>query len=103
MHAELKSRHYRRSPLVQGGMEIACLVVVTMPATLRNAKITERYMQLVKELYADPKDEEILGSFITNVCDPSLTFPPSPQEKKNKKMAEKANRGIRQMFKNLQK
>ena len=35
MQEELTSDHYRCSPLVQGGIEIACLVAVEMPVTLK--------------------------------------------------------------------
>ena len=31
--AKLKSTHYRRSPLVRGGIEIPCVVTVSMPGT----------------------------------------------------------------------
>ena len=37
IHVKLPSRHYRRSPLVQGGMEISCTVFFSMPSTLKNA------------------------------------------------------------------
>jgi len=36
-----------------------------MPSTLKNAQLVERYLQLVKDRYTEPKDEKILGSFIT--------------------------------------
>ena len=35
-----------RSPLVQGGMEIACLVILKMPATRRNTTLTEKYLEI---------------------------------------------------------
>ena len=53
MDVELTSKHYRRSELVQDGMEIACLVVTRIFATRRNTEITEKYLTLVKELYAE--------------------------------------------------
>ena len=62
---KLTSRHYRRSPLVQGGMEIACLVTAKIPATLKNSKLGEKYLELVKSKYTEPKNEEILGCFVT--------------------------------------
>ena len=34
MHSKLTSRHYRRSPLVQGGLEIKCEVVINLRATV---------------------------------------------------------------------
>ena len=60
---ELTSDYYRRSPLVQGGQDIKCKVTVKVPnATPR--QVTERYRVLIKDLYVEPKEEEILGSFI---------------------------------------
>ena len=39
--AKLTSTHYRRSPLVQGGIEIPCAVTVTMPGTVSNQLLME--------------------------------------------------------------
>ena len=44
MQVELTSKYYRRFPLVKGGMEIACLVRVRIPATLKNIKLAEKYL-----------------------------------------------------------
>jgi len=60
---QLTSNHYRRSPLVQGGLEIKCKISVKTHVTF-NKKVLERYRSLVEELYTEPKDEEIIGSFI---------------------------------------
>ena len=104
MNLELTSKHYRRSPLVQGGMEIACQCFVRMPATLRNVKITEKYLQLVKVLYTDPKEEEILGCFVTeigNVC-PSTHSGNASKANKNRlksKKNEPKQLDIREMLK----
>ena len=62
--AKLTSVHYRRSPLVQGGIEIPCVVTVSMPGTVINQLLMERYKQLVETLYTEPKEEEILGTFL---------------------------------------
>ena len=67
MQVELTSKHYRRSPLVKGGMEIACLVRVRIPATLKNTKLAEKYLELVRESYTKPKNEETLCCFVTNI------------------------------------
>ena len=66
----LSSRHYRRSPLVQGGLEIACHVTVKLPGTIKNHLIMDRYQQLVLDLYTEPKDEEILGSILVSIPEP---------------------------------
>ena len=46
---KLTSTNYRRSPLVQVGLEIACLVTVTIPGTIINQLLIERYKQLVNQ------------------------------------------------------
>ena len=61
---EVTEDHYRRSPLVQGGMEIPCRVTVTTPLSF-NMAVLKKYEDMVAELYAEPKHEEILGTFIT--------------------------------------
>ena len=60
---ELTSDHYRRSPLIQGGIEIPCKVTAKIPGTVINLLIMEKYIQLVQKLYTEPKDEDILGSY----------------------------------------
>ena len=62
--AQLTGEHYRRFPIVQGGMEIACKVTVKIPGTCINILLMEKYKQLVQQLYIEPKNEEILGSFL---------------------------------------
>ena len=80
--ATLTSEHYRRPPLVQGGLEIPCKVSVTMPGTISNLLVMEKYWQLVEELYTEPKNEEILGSFLHAI----VTDQRPPPAKKNTKI-----------------
>ena len=44
--APLTSEHYRRSPIAQGGMEIASKVIVNIPGTCVNIVLMEKYKQL---------------------------------------------------------
>ena len=62
--AKLTSTHYRRSPLVQGGIEIPCVVTVSMSGTVINQLLMERYKQLVGTFFTEPKEEEILRTFL---------------------------------------
>ena len=55
---------YRKSPLVQGGLEIACKVIVKLSGTVRNHLLMDRYVKIVKVNYIEPKHEVILGYFI---------------------------------------
>ena len=80
--ATLTSEHYRRSPLLEGGLEIPCKVSVTRPRTVSNLLALEKYWELVEELYAEPKNEEILGSFLHAI----VTDQRPPPAKKNSKI-----------------
>ena len=64
VEAQLSSTNYRRSPLIQGGLEISCDIIVTMPGTIDNQLILEKYKKLVCGKYAEPKEEVIIGSFL---------------------------------------
>ena len=55
VEAQLSSSNYRRSPLIQGSLQISCDVTVTMPWTIDNQLILEKYKKLVCEKYAEPK------------------------------------------------
>lgn len=46
--------HHRRSPLVQGGLEIPIQVMVTMDLGEGNVKVIKKYEDLVNEHYKEP-------------------------------------------------
>ena len=62
--AKLTSMHYRRSPLVQGRIEISCVVTVSITGTVINQLLIKRYKQLVETFYTEPKEEDILETFL---------------------------------------
>ena len=100
--AKLTSTHYRRSPLVQDGIEIPCVVTVSMPGTVINQLLMERYKQLVETLYTEPKEEEILGTFLQleNTGEQDLA-PVAPKQKKKPKCppeSDKNQKDIRSYF-----
>ena len=70
---ELTSSNYRRSPLIQGGLEIPGKVTATMPGTVKNHLLMEKYKEIVNERYAEPMDEEVL------VLASFLALPPAGQ------------------------
>ena len=61
------STHYRRSPLVQGGLEIPCIVNVKIIGTKKNKEILAKYQEMVQAHYTKPSSDEdiIMGSFLT--------------------------------------
>lgn len=107
---KISGKHYRRSPLVQGGLEVPCKVKIEMCGSIVNDLLLVRYESLLKELYIEPKDEEIIGTFLSiepeQIINQEDFFPPGeePQarpKKKNeqKKKADVKSRDIRDMFK----
>ena len=100
MYCRLSSQHYRRSPLVQGGLEIQCEVEIDSRATLLQSKLTARYLDLVKDLYIEPTEDSVVGNLFNFV----MTLPPVINTRvpvKRKKAAAinaLGNRDIREMF-----
>ena len=53
---KVKNTHYRRSPLVQGGLEIPAEVTVEMDTSEENSSALREYEKLVGEYYEEPVD-----------------------------------------------
>ena len=68
----LTSKHYRRSPLVQGGMEIAWLMRSSIPGKCVNLLVLERFKVIISENYTEPKEETILESFLVPTTDENV-------------------------------
>ena len=92
VNAVLTFNHYRRSPLVQGGLEIPCEATIRMPATIKNHMVVDRFKELLNEFYTEPQEEEILGSFLAiSPHDDIDEQPIAVPEKKKKKTVEQPN------------
>ena len=59
----LTAAHYRRSPLVQGGLEIPCSLTFKMPATKKSSELLKKYLELFESKYTEPQEIIILGTF----------------------------------------
>ena len=100
LQATVTRKHYRRSFLIQRGLEVPCLVTVKMPGSIMNHLLIARYEKLLGELYLEPKDEEIMETFLSvirendfvaiNQCTPCE----ASSSTKNKKKAEVRSREI---------
>ena len=67
-------------------MAIACKVTVKIPGTCVNILLMEKYKQLVQQLYIEPKNEEILGSFLqANETIDGVETQPVPKKAKVKR------------------
>ena len=62
--AQLTAAHYRRSPLVQGGLEIPCSLTFKMPATKKSSELLKKYLERFESKYTEPQEIIILGTFI---------------------------------------
>ena len=101
--AELTSKYYRRSPIIQGGLEIPCKITAEISGTVINLLIMEKYIQLVQEFYTEPKDEEILGSYLqVEVAEGDKVTRAVPRnlpvQKKKKKSNVQQTKDIRKFF-----
>ena len=78
--ATLTSKSYRRSPLVQGGLEIPCLVQAKMIGTQINKIILSKYLNMIKETYVEPDpDETIIAGVPADLVPPRIRSPgPNP-------------------------
>ena len=52
--AKVIGKNHRRSPLVQGGLEIPVQVTAVMDLTERNKAILEKYLQIIVSNYKEP-------------------------------------------------
>ena len=66
MYCTLSSEHYHRSPLVQGGLEIECHVMIKTRA-MPPARLTGRYLDLVKDLYTEPTEDRVVENLFNFV------------------------------------
>ena len=56
--------HHKRSPLVQGGLEILCQVIVEMEMTDKNPLAIVEYKRLVSEQYQKPVNSQLLQTVL---------------------------------------
>ena len=97
-------KHYRLSSLIQGGFETPCLATVTMPGSIMNRLLIAWYEKLLGELYLEPKDEEIMGTFLSFILENDFVGTnqcrscEASSRTKNKKKTEARSRDIRGMF-----
>ena len=61
---QLISTNYRRSPLIQGRLEIPAKVIVTMLGTVGNHLLVEKYKKSINDRYVQPKNEIITVFFL---------------------------------------
>ena len=90
------------TPLVQGGLEIACVVTVTTDSSF-DERILTRFKALTKELYQEPEEPVYSGSAVTDIAFKEVEQPSSSMAatsssfatlKSRRRKAEKCQAGI---------
>ena len=80
-----------------------------MPGSIMNYLLIACYEKLLGELYLEPKDEEIMGTLLSTVCENDFvgtnqcTSCEVSSSTKNKKKVEVGSRDIRDMFRKKNK
>lgn len=97
---DLTSVNYRRSPLVQGGLEIPCRVTIQMSPTQKNAQLLDRLIELVQTVYTEPTSPEIMGSFLADEIEVDFEADHETRklEQKKKPVNPARSHDIRDMF-----
>ena len=101
MKAELISDEYRQSPLVQGGLEIPCKIIVKMVATLKNMELLKKFGELLDTMYSEPDCPVILGSILADDVEfgnRDETEPKQKRPKKKEKKLQETSCDIRKFF-----
>ena len=101
--ASLIGTHYRRSPLIQGGLEIPCIVTVTISGNALGHLLMVRYEEMVGNLYCEPNDIVVMGTYLEKdevdvqpVQQPRKIAPRKPVQNKNNSSGK--NQDIRVLF-----
>ena len=102
-------KHYRHSPITQGGLEVPYLVTVTMSGSIMNHLLIARYEKLLGELCIKPKDKKIMRTFLSVIRENDFVETnqymscEASSSTKNKKKEEVRSRDIRDMFRKKNK
>ena len=72
--AEVSSQRYRRSPLVQGGLEVPIKLYVSMRPTKLNEKLLGLYISIHNEVYEDPGAEHLREIIISSPEEAAVHF-----------------------------
>ena len=60
----LSSAHYRRSPVLQGGLETPCTVTICFPASMKADMLIGKYKEIVESLDIQPKYKVTVCCFV---------------------------------------
>lgn len=96
--------------MVQGGLEIPCTILATLPGSHVNGKIIQRFQEITTKVYKEPENPVYVGSFIET--EPEDILPPVVKKQKKKKAEQshtattataRTTRDIRSIFNDIKK
>ena len=87
--------------LVQGGLEVPREVTVTMSGGVANHLVLSRYEKLPNELYIEPKNEEIVETFLSEANEEGKQAETKQsQQKKQQEKKEVRSKNIQDILQN---
>ena len=106
MYCTLSSEHYRRSPLVQGGLELESQAAIEIQAIILQVILTSRCQDLFKDLYTEPTEDTAVENLFNFVMalPPTVVKQQAPGKKKKKSASTSTstpisnNRDIRELL-----
>ena len=99
--ARIATEKYRRSPLVQGGLEIGCKLIVVMPPTHLNEKLLDRFKNILEQSYLQPSEDNDIGTYINDDIDFRFSSQKAQNSNPKKKSLKKTqSQDIRLFFQN---
>ena len=70
--AKLTKTYYRRSPLIQGELDIPCSLIIQMLGTVKSNELIKNCLELFEARYEEPQEVVLLGS-----CNETLNNQPN--------------------------
>ena len=98
---KVTGEHYRQNPLLQEGLEVPCEISVRMSAYIVNHTLLQDCEILLRELYTEPKEDEVMGTFLSGPEADVINFFVQPHQiinRKNQKPAAIKSKDIKHIF-----
>ena len=90
--------HYRQNPLLQEGLEVPCEM---MSAYIVNHTLLQDFEILLRELYTEPKEDEVMETFLSGPEANVINFFVQPHQiinRKNQKPTAIKSKDIKHIF-----
>ena len=98
---KVTGEHYRQNLLLQEGLEVPCEISVRMSAYIVNHTLLQDCEIFLRELYTEPKEDEVMGTFLSGPEADVINFFVQPHQiinRKNQKPTAIKSKDIKHIF-----